>query len=82
METIGGSGPSFSSILVKPALLWSLHLIRSVDSLPEELQDFSVPMVIIGSDVEALYPSLDIDKVIKMVYEAVMKSKVSWEDLD
>ena len=29
----------------------------SKDVLPEDLQDFQVPMVVIGTDVEALFPS-------------------------
>ena len=30
---------------------------------PEEIQDFSKAMVMIASDVAALYPNLDMDKV-------------------
>ena len=57
-------------------------LVRSVEALPEDLEDFSIPMVIIGCDVEALYPSLDIDRVVKMVHEAIKRSTVKWQDID
>ena len=43
------------------------RIFRNVEALPEELQDFSIPMVIVGSDVEALYPSLDTERVARMV---------------
>ena len=58
------------------------RMIRSVDALPEDLQDYSLPMVVVGSDVEALYPSLDIDRVCKMIYGAVMDSKIKWNNVD
>ena len=58
------------------------RLVSSVEVLPEDLQDFSLPMVVIGSDVEALYPSLDSKRVARMVSEAIMMSKVTWMNLD
>lgn len=58
------------------------RMISSVDALPEDIQDYSIPFVIIGSDVESLYPSLDIDKVAKLVYEAILKSEMKWENID
>ena len=39
------------------------RLITSIEALPEDLQDYTLPMVLVGTDVEALYPSLDTDKV-------------------
>ena len=35
-----------------------------------------------GSDVEALYPSLDADRVAKIIYEAILNSKVTWQNVD
>ena len=39
-------------------------------------------MVIIGSDVEALYPSLEGQRVAMIVYEAILRSKVKWQKID
>ena len=39
-------------------------------------------MVLIGSDVASLYPTLDADKVAELVYNAVMKSDIKWTNLD
>ena len=58
------------------------RIIKSVKALPEDLQDFSLPMVLIGSDVEALYPSLNIDRVSQIVYEAILRSKVKRDNVD
>ena len=58
------------------------RLINSSDSLPEDLQDYTKPMVIIGSDVVSLYPSMVIDKVVVMVQQGILKSGVKWEDVD
>ena len=60
-------------------------LDRKVDSLearPEQLQDFEKKMVIIGSDVIALYPNLDIRRVVENVKEAVKKSGTTWREID
>ena len=43
------------------------------------VQDRSTPMVIIGSDVESLYPSLDADQVAEIVYDAVMRATIAFE---
>ena len=50
--------------------------------LPEDKQDQSSPMIVVGTDVENLYPSLDIVKVVDTVREAVMNTKVTWEEVD
>ena len=54
----------------------------SRDVLPGDLEDFQVPMVVIGTDVEALFPSLDIDKVGDRVKEAVLCSTITWEGVN
>ena len=50
--------------------------------LPEDLQDQSSPMVVVGTDVVNLYPSLDISQVVEEVREAVMDTDIKWEDID
>ena len=39
-------------------------------------------MVVVGSDVVALYPNLDIEKVAQTVERAVLESSIRWEDID
>lgn len=48
--------------------------ITSTEALPEDLQDYQVPMVVMGTDVVALYPNLDINLVGQRVKEAVLSS--------
>ena len=43
------------------------------------VQDKSLPMVIVGSDVESLYPSLDADQVAEIVHDAVMRSRITFD---
>ena len=52
------------------------------DMLEEDLHDQETPMVIIGTDVTSLYPSLDIGKVVGEVQKAVMNSEVKWSNID
>ena len=56
--------------------------ISAEQALPEDIQDFSSPMVIIGTDVVNLYPSLDIGEVVKIVGEAVKETVVRFEEVD
>ena len=58
------------------------RLIESREANPEDLQDFSLPMVLIGSDVTSLYPSLDADKVATLIYNAIMKTDIKWSHID
>ena len=58
------------------------RLISSKDVEIEDIHDFTLPMVIVGSDVEQLYPSLDAKRVSKMVYEAVLVADIKWESID
>ena len=57
-------------------------LLRSQDVPREKVQDRSSPMVIVGSDVEALYPSLEDIKVAEICYNAVMKTKIKFDNID
>ena len=64
---------------------WDGELDRVLDStevLSEDLQDFSTPMVAIGSDVVSMYPNLDVDLVVDMIGEEVKKSGVKWTNVD
>ena len=56
--------------------------IRSRDALPEDLQNYEVPMVIVGTDVVSLFPSLDVGQVAIQVAEAVRTSTITWSEID
>ena len=47
--------------------------------VPEPIQDFTAKPMMIGSDVSALYPSLDIVATAELAQEAVIKSKVKFD---
>ena len=42
------------------------------DMLQEEIQDCTCPMVIIGSDVASMYPSMDVARCSELMKEAVL----------
>ena len=50
--------------------------------LPEDIQDFEKEMVIIGCDVESLYPSLDTKDCGRLVEEEIMRTDIEFENLD
>ena len=56
--------------------------IDSKDALPEDLQARSSPMVVVGSDVVSLFPSLDVEQVAAKVKDAVIASKIKWDEID
>ena len=49
---------------------------------PEDMQDYTVPMVMVGTDVVNLYPSLVIDKVVETVRRAVLDTEMKFEEVD
>ena len=57
-------------------------VLYGTEVLHEDLQDVSKPMVIVGTDVVNLYPSLDINKVVGDVRKAVFETKIMWQELD
>ena len=65
---------------------WDYHdeerTILSSEVNPEDLQDYQVPMVVMGSDVISLYPNLDISKMGDLVKEAVKSTEIKWEGID
>ena len=58
------------------------RILDSQDALEEDLQDFSAPMVIVGSDVESLYPNLDVDQVIRRIEEEVIRTDMEFDNID
>ena len=55
---------------------------RPHEALEEDVQDQTIPMVLVGTDVESLYPSLVIKRVVEEVREAVYESKIVFEEVD
>ena len=56
--------------------------VDSNEVRPEMIQDFGVPLEIIGCDVNALYPSLDWGNTEEVIKEAIIGSNIEWEDVD
>ena len=55
---------------------------RPDDVLQEDIQDYGREMVVIGCDVESLYPNLDVEECGLVVEEEIKRTKITWEDLD
>ena len=53
--------------------------IVGTDALQEDLQDYTMPRVLVGTDVVNLYLSLDITETAR---EAVLESEIKWEEID
>ena len=58
------------------------RLLDSTEVLEEDLQDYSVPMVVIRSDVVNLYPNLDVEKIVERVAEEVERTDMSFSNVD
>ena len=58
------------------------RMIEISQARPEQIQDYSKKMVLIGTDVVSLYPNLDIEKVVTNVKEAVRLSGTKLEEFD
>ena len=56
--------------------------IRSDQVENTYVQDKSCKIQIVGSDVEALYPSLEALEVVEIIYNAVMETKVKFDNID
>ena len=59
-----------------------LEGINSTMVPPEKLQDFENPMVLVGCDVESLYPNLDREATIAIVKKMIIECDVQWEEID
>ena len=58
------------------------RILDSTEVLEEDLQDYSVPMVVVGSDVVSLYPNLDVDKIVQRVGEEVERTDMKFSNID
>ena len=58
------------------------RILLSTEALPEDIQDYQIPMVIVGFDVVSLYPNLDTSKVGNRVKQALLESTISWEGVN
>ena len=54
------------------------RLLDSLEVLSEDLQDYSIPIVTIGSDLVSMYPNLDVDLVVEIIGEEEKMSGVKW----
>ena len=52
------------------------------EMLQEEVQDYTCPMVIVGSDVVSLYPSMDVTRCSELMKEAILSSPIVWDNVD
>ena len=57
-------------------------LLRASEVANNLVQDTSSRMVIVGADVEALYPSLEGVQVAEIIYRAVMETKVEFKGIN
>ena len=57
------------------------RLLRSAEVSNRLVQDRSTPMHIIGSDVEALNPSLEAMQVADIVYQSMVETGVTFNGL-
>ena len=55
--------------------------LESSEVLSEDLQDFTIPMVAIGSDVVSMYPNLDVNSVVDMIGEEIQRTQVKWTNV-
>ena len=57
-------------------------LLRSSQVHEEDLQDRTKPMMVVGADVESLYPSLSAVHVADIVFKAIMESDIKFENIN
>ena len=57
-------------------------MVRARDALSDEIQDKTTPMLIVDSDVEALYPSLHDIAVADIYYQAVMNTTMKFHNIN
>ena len=60
----------------------NLRILDSRDALKEDLQDYTIPMVLVGSDVVSLYPNLKVDQIIQRIEDEVKQSDIKFENVD
>ena len=57
-------------------------LLKSSNVKLQDLQDMTKPIVIVGTDVESLYPSLEDDTVADLVSSAIMETDTKFMNID
>ena len=58
------------------------RLLKAGEVENKMVQDKAVNQVVVGSDVEALYPSLQDTKVAEIIFKAIMETKVQFEGVN
>ena len=58
------------------------RIFTSSEMNPEDIQDYTCPMALIGSDVVSLYPNLDVAAISQRMREAILMSNIQWENVD
>ena len=58
------------------------RIIDSREALEEDLQDYSVPMVMIGSDVVSLYPNLKVGQIVERIEDEMRRTDIKFENVD
>ena len=58
------------------------RIIRAKDVDTGEILDTYKPLLIIGADVESLYPSLEDETAAKIAYKAVLETKLEFDNVD
>ena len=56
------------------------RLIYAKDAKPEDIQD-ALDLVVVGADVEALYPNLSDIEVALICYKAIMESRITFSNI-
>ena len=78
MDSAGGEA---SGLFALPEPTSSTIVLGSESPL-EVILDLKAEPVLVGTDAEQLYPSLEIGEVSELIYRAVLESNVTWQDLD
>ena len=56
--------------------------VRSTEVPIDLVQDLARHIVVVGFDVEQLYPSLEMGMAAKLVEETIWESTIKWKDLE
>ena len=58
------------------------RLVRAKEVSTDRIQDKDTPMVCVGSDVEALYPSLEDVTVAEICFTAIMETEIEFDNIN
>ena len=56
--------------------------VRGWEVPKDLLHDYTKALMIVGCDVEQLYPSMEMKLAAKLIEEAILESEVVWKDLE